>query len=131
MTKAVAPYIGQETSINITVLDTLMIEEYQNGANIMSVMKERIQRLEENAHLKCRLTSKYTLFKQIKNTLGEKDIYETNDGIYFIGNECMVYYLCKKDIDGKDYKKAIEKYAKSIWKDSASVIKPKSLNHFD
>lgn len=122
--KTAVPYLGQEEiPIEIQVPPELLKVENPHRANIMTVMKNKVKELEhEILDLKCQLNEKCTPYDKIKQLMGDESIHETDEDIFLVGSDGIVYYLKKQDIPDEDKIKFIQKYSRSVWKENTSHV---------
>jgi hypothetical protein len=119
LVKNAVAYFGELEPITIDVPPKHMKLEHPQRTNIMVVMKDKITNLEQINQdlLSSKSSSSFaSRFQQIKQLLGEKNYFETDDHMYFHDNDGIVYYIPKKGKSRKELFSFIRKYIKSVWK---------------
>ena len=98
------PYVGSDAPIEIQVPDKYMNLDYPKRANIMALMKDKLNQLESlNRELMCKLDVK-SRYQQIKELMGEHKYFETERDIFCVGDECVVYQMRIADSKEEAYK---------------------------
>ena len=86
-------YIGSDAPIEIQVVNTYMKLDNPKRANIMALMKDKLNQLESlNRELMCKLDVK-SRYQQIKELMGVRKYFETERDIFCVGDECVVYQM--------------------------------------
>ena len=117
MTKAGVAYFGQQDGITIEVPETMMKIANPKRCNIMTTMKDKLNKLEAlNSELIAKLNLNSKL-DEIKKLLGQEKYYETETELYFISEDNMIY-LVKKVGSKRDSNQLLSEYKDQISKDS-------------
>ena len=116
------PYICSDAPIEIQVPDKYMNLDNPKRANIMAIMKDKLNQLESlNRELMCKLDVK-SRYEQIKELMGERKYYETERDIFCVGDECVVYQMRITDSKEEAYQ-LLEKYMRYVWKDPQLIAR--------
>ena len=91
-------------------------------ANVLSLMKEKLNQLESlNKDLLTKLDVK-SRYQQIKQLMGERKYYETERDIFCVGDECIVYQMRITESKDEAYQ-LLERYIKCVWKDPSMLAR--------
>ncbi len=113
------PYIGSDAPIEIQVPDKYMKLDNPKRANIMALMKDKLNQLESlNRELMCKLDVK-SRYQQIKELMGDRKYFETERDIFCVGDECVVYQMRITD-SKEEAHQLLEKY---MWKDPQLIAR--------
>jgi hypothetical protein len=83
----------QRCPIEIQVPDKYMKSDNPKRANIMELIKDKLNQLESlNREFMCKLDVK-SRYQQIKELMGERKYYETERDIFYVGDECFTYQM--------------------------------------
>jgi len=122
LSKIGTPYLGSEPCIEIQVPDKYMKLDNPKRANVLSLMKEKLNQLESlNKDLLTKLDVK-SRYQQIKQLMGERKFYETERDIYCVGDECIVYQMRITESKEEAYQ-LLERYIQCVWKDPSMLAR--------
>lgn len=122
LSKTGVPYIGSDAPIEIQVPDKYMKLDNPKRANIMALMKDKLNQLESlNRELMCKLDVK-SRYQQIKELMGDRKYFETERDIFCVGDECVVYQMRITD-SKEEAHQLLEKYMRCVWKDPQLIAR--------
>lgn len=108
--------------IEIQVPDKYIKVDNPKMANIIPLMKEKINQLEIlNRDLMRKLDVK-SRHQQIKELTADRKYFETERDIFCLGDECVVYQMGITNSKEETYQ-SLEKYMQCVWKDSQSIAR--------
>jgi len=114
--------INSDAPIEIQVPDKYMKLDNPKRANIMALMKDKLNQLESlNRELMCKLDVK-SRYQQIKELMGERKYFETERDIFCVGDECVVYQMRITD-SKEEAHQLLEKYMRCVWKDPQLIAR--------
>ena len=122
LSKVGGAYFGNQEAIDIVVPDKYMKMEGIKRANIMTVMKEKVDALEKlNQDLMSKLSVKSRL-EQIKELMGDRDCFNSERDVYCIADG-LVYQMRIRGGDKQEAVELLNEYKQMVWKDKDMLDK--------